>query len=245
MHITEILARRTDLSTFLVHLSREFNGQSAKQNLLSIIRSGVIEARSAFGMAAKKLEAAHLPTESQRCVCFTETPLQHVNLLTEEIDGRTYRFERYGIAVTRKQGRRSGVNPVWYLDITEGHPWLTEPAGRLIDDAIGGGRFEGHGMSRLAPFIEQMGTGTRAVDGQPYMKEFWWEREWRNRGAFHLPNSYIVLCPAGDMREFRAAVDALDEFTKPSAAGFVDPMWSLEMIIGGLAGMRADELGPF
>jgi hypothetical protein len=55
MKITDVLARRTDLSTFLVHLTRDANGRTARQNLDSIIQDNLIEARSPFGAAVQTL----------------------------------------------------------------------------------------------------------------------------------------------------------------------------------------------
>lgn len=247
MRITELLVRRTDLSTFLVHLTRASDAggvvRSAKENLLSIIAGNQIEARSPYGAAVRSLQGARLPTDSQRCVCFTETPLEHVNLLAEDIENRTFRFEPYGIAITRKQGRTRGVNPVWYLDITPGHDWLTQPFNRLIDSAIATGTFPGSDISLLAPFIEQMGTGL----GNPpaFRKEFWWEREWRHVENFGLPSTYIILCPEREFADIRARLAALPPRPWPPHISFVDPTWSLEMIIGSLAGFSHAELGPF
>jgi hypothetical protein len=102
VQITDLLARRTDLSTFLVHLTRATDGRTAKQNLFRIIETNTLEARNPFGTAAQALQRAKLSTDSQRCVCFTETPLEHVSLLTQSSDGRTIEFASYGIAITRK-----------------------------------------------------------------------------------------------------------------------------------------------
>ena len=93
---------------------------------------------------------------------------------------------------------------------------------------------------RTLPFTEQMGTwpslGTQ--------KEFWWEREWRHQGDFDISGRPIILCPAADQLEIRAVLEeqgtkAIDE---PS---FIDPQWSLEQIIGKLAGFTMDDLGAF
>ena len=53
--------------------------------------------------------------------------------------------------------------------------------------------FEGSQISRIAPFIEQMGTGAR--DGYNYHKEFWREREWRkvNEQQFNLGLQVVSL----------------------------------------------------
>ena len=59
--IENLLNRRTDLSTFLVHLTRDTQTPSAtaRDNLLSILWSQRLEARSTYGMAIT-LEAADL-----------------------------------------------------------------------------------------------------------------------------------------------------------------------------------------
>jgi hypothetical protein len=78
-------------------------------------------------------------------------------------------------------------------------------------------------------------------------KEFWWEREWRHVGNFSLPdNAFIVLCPAAD----RCEIERLVERVHPDPefcprVSVVDPAWSLEMIIGSLAGLGPEDLGPF
>lgn len=246
MKIQELLASRTDLSTFLVHLTRSSCGLSAKDRLIKIIRDDKLIAGTAFGIAAKYLTDKGMNTDSQKVVCFTETPMEHLSLLASEIDGRSFKFEPYGIAVTRKQCRKRGVNPIWYLDITPSHDWLTNPINSLIRKAIEEDNFDASDISKISPFIEQMGV----CDGDPskgtsgYRKEFWWEREWRHVGDFCLPNTYMVLCPATDMKELKEIVNTLDENTRPKV-NFLDPSWSLEHIIGKLAGFTADELGPF
>ena len=236
--IEDILARRTDLSTFLVHLCRDGKKASAKQRLKSILKDEVIKAVTAFGPAAPSLKKEE-SIATQRCVCFTEAPLEQVALLLGDIDGRECSFAPYGVAITKKQGRKRGVNPVWYLDITPGHKWLTVPLNKLIAEAIKGGKFKDSHIARLAPFIEQMGTGNRVADGAEYRKEFWWEREWRHVGDFNLPAHVIVLCPDDERAEIAKAVDkdSID-------ARFIDPRWNLEQIIARLAGFDAGDVGP-
>lgn len=48
--IEDLLHRRTDLSTFLVHLTRDGDA-SARDNLISILEAGLIEARTPLGPA--------------------------------------------------------------------------------------------------------------------------------------------------------------------------------------------------
>jgi hypothetical protein len=174
--LKDILARRTDLSTFLVHLTRHTAGRTAKERLENIILSGSITAASPFGHAVRKMNRQGLNTDSQKCVCFTETPLEHVSLLTVPIKGRQVEFQPYGVVISKKQGRDCGVNPVWYLDITPGHHWLTNPLDQMVDTAVSNGQTDP--LFGLTPFIEQFGLG----------KDFSWEREWRTTGSFLLPH---------------------------------------------------------
>ncbi|MBX9771721.1 MAG: hypothetical protein K2X29_10135, partial [Candidatus Obscuribacterales bacterium] len=62
--------------------------------------------------------------------------------MTQEIQGRRIRLAPYGVAITKVQGRRYGLNPVWYLDITPGHDWLTTPVNSLVERAINEGRMD-------------------------------------------------------------------------------------------------------
>lgn len=240
MDIQQLLARRSDLSTFLVHLTREYpDGTSAKDNLKSILNDKVIEARNPYGSALSHLRKLNAQTNenlnSQKVVCFTETPLEHIRLLTEQILGRKYEFGPYGIAITKRAARMWNVNPVWYLDITPGHDWLTKPLENLIDAEIRNKTFATSDVAKLTPFIEQMGTGT-GTEGE-YFKEYWWEREWRHVGNFSLHMKFIVICPEKDYGE---ATDSL----LPKMP-FIDPSWSLEQIIGRLAGFKAEDIDPF
>lgn len=243
MKIEELLAGRTDLSTFLVHLTKATADLSAKDILKKIITDDTLIAGEPFGMAVKALSDKKLSTASQNVVCFTETPMEHLSLLATEIEGRSYKFAPYGIAITRKQARRQDVNPVWYIDITPGRDWLTTPINALVSAAVNNGNFDASEMARIAPFIEQMGVSGPGQK-KKYRKEFWWEREWRHPGNLKLPDVYMVLCPHEDMDEMEEAFKATPG-SKDRVVSFIDPSWSLEGIIGKLAGFRNSELGPF
>jgi len=235
MDIQELLTRRSDLGTFLVHLTREYDGTPAKENLKSILANRVIEARNPYGTGKSRLSELQAETtaniDTQKVVCFTETPLEHVHLLTDEIEGRKFKFGPYGVAITKRVARKCGVNPVWYLDITPGHSWLTKPLENIIDAEIHANTFSGSDIAKLTPFIEQMGTGPI------YFKEYWWEREWRYAGDFHLIMKFIVICPEQDYDEVTNSL-----FPKMP---YIDPNWSLEQIIGRLAGFKSEEIDPF
>lgn len=236
--IREILSRRSDLSTFVVHLTRGADGKSAEDRLKSIINDWSIEAGSTMGSAVCKLGNQNGETACQKCVSFTETPLEYLYLMIGEIEGRNCQLEGYGIAMTKILARRKRVNPVWYTDITPGHDWLIKEIDHLIDDAIQSGSFEGSPIARIAPFIEQMGT-KRTGDSIGYRKEFWWEREWRHIGDFQLPDHLIILCPDDDNDH-----EEFEGLAKKSghSAKCIDPCWGLEKVIARLAGFGNEDI---
>jgi hypothetical protein len=235
-----------DLSTFLVHLTRDYRGTPARQNLEGILHTLRLEARTPYSAALRTLQqlgATPRDYSSQRCVCFTETPLEHLNLLLAPISDlqRQCEYRPYGIAITKRIARDYGVNPVWYTDITPGHTWLMNSVNALIDEALQhvvDARSEGddaacfgdHAIARLTPFIEQMGSG------EGYRKEFWWEREWRHVGHFPLPLHFIVIAPESEHDDLSQLV--------PGRAAFIDSDWGIEEIIGRLAGFTEVQVGP-
>lgn len=232
-NIADLLARRNDLSTFIVHLTRDTqDGRSAKANLKRILRKHVIEARSPFGPAAGSVSKRR-DRDSQKCVSFSETPLEHINCLTCEIPKRRIRLSSFGLAFTKMTARKKGANPVWYIDITPGHDWLMKPINDLIRAQVKQGGFRDSQLARICPFIEQMGSGAKA-DGWGYQKEFWWEREWRHHGDFSFFYSDIAfgLAPEDSVEEFE---DSVKKFTRRRIR-FLDPCWSLEKMIAHLAG---------
>jgi hypothetical protein len=233
--IRTIIARRADLSTFIVHLTRDDDVHSAKGRLRLILKHGRIKAKSAFGAAVTRLRSNDENSDSQKCVCFTETPLEYLHLLVGKIDGRDYDFGPYGIAITKKLARKKGVNPVWYVDITPGHNWLMTPVNKLIDRC--NGDFDTSDVSKIAPFIEQMGTGKNGMRYRPYRKESWWEREWRHVGDFSLPKRVLLVYPEDHFSEFEG-------LAKKSGRGAkcIDPQWGLEQIIASLAGFAKEDI---
>lgn len=239
--ITTILHRRNDLSTFLVHLTRAGEAGSALENLTSICARRTLESRTPVGWARGQDNPDLRAHQTQRAVCFTETPLEHVHALAGTITlwGRERRFslEPYGVAISKMAARRFGVNPVWYVDMTPGRDWtIYEALNRLYAEAIDSGAFHTHPAARIFPYVEKMGRWD--INGR--IREFSWEREWRHVGDFQLPQSGVVwLCPETDIAELRAQVG------EQASYPWVDPSWGLERIIAHLAGFQETDISPF
>lgn len=233
--IGDVLNRRSDLSTFLVHLTRNTpEGTSARENLTAILRDGTLRALSAMGWARDVARTLGPEAEeTQKVVCFSETPLEQVFSMFADIEGRDIALQPYGVAFTKMTARRKGVNPVWYVDMTPGRTWVQAKALNQLraDAAADAAAFVGHAGSKLFPFIEPMGTWPER------QREFWWEREWRHTGdmAFDRQEIALVLCPAVEMPEFETLV--------PGKC--VDPTWSLERIIAQLVKLSPEAVTPF
>lgn len=159
---------------------------------MQILSTCVLEARNPWGMLREQAQSNEALARTQLCVCFTETPLEHTWMLCKEIENRDHQFGLYGVAFTKLWARGQGVYPVWYVDITPGHDWLMVPINELADIALSGEALayvvddkrqrvirqdgtqelqrvpvEESQLARIAPFVEQMGTG------EMYRKEFW------------------------------------------------------------------------
>ena len=129
------------------------------------------------------------------------------------------------------------MNPIWYVDITQAKgrpPCLTTSLDELADKFVD--KKAHPELTRIFPFIEQMGTGERTKGGK-YRKEFWWEREWRYIGDYPLPETIICLCPEEHIGHFGELMNELK-----IGGRCVDPRWSLEKIVAHLAGFAKDDI---
>ena len=178
--IREVLNRRTDLSTFVVHLTRDDDWLddeplTAREKLDRIIAERKLLAKRPMGWATDQHDPTDPDKQSQRVVCFSETSLEHIYSLVADIEDRQTKFKPYGVALTKMVARRRGINPILYVDMTPHRTWkMAKAFDTLRDDAIWTGDFHEHPFARVAPFLEPMGDWRSTGRGR---KEFWWERE--------------------------------------------------------------------
>jgi hypothetical protein len=243
MDIRDVLNRRSDLSTFVVHLTRDLYGVPPASRLRSILTDRKLIAATPMGFATSKLrvaatsqpasshsETAAAALTAQSVVSFSETPLEHIYTLAGDIDGRRCSFSRYGVAFTKVTARLLGVNPIWYVDATIGVDWpLVKAVGTLVEVALGKEDPEDP-IFRLTPFIDMMGSGAN--------REFSWEREWRHRDNLDFAHSQLAfaLCPEEQIPDF--------EKDFPSIR-FLDPAWGLERMIAHLVGLEPGSVTMF
>jgi hypothetical protein len=244
LQIREVLNRRSDLSTFVVHLTRSRDNVSARDRLAGILEERRIKAFTPMGWAAEQDDPLEPAKQTQRVVCFSETPLEHIYSLVADIEGRQIQLEPYGVAFTKLAARRIGINPIWYIDKTPGQldSWaLANAIDSVKAAAILSGDFHSQPAARLLPLIEQMGTWPQR------QKEFWWEREWRHVGEVVLPLvGCLFLCPEDEIEQLVPAREnePAHEWNRRKRE-FIDPRWGLEQIIAHLAGIPPSDVTPF
>ena len=234
--IENLLRRRPDLSTFIVHFTRDLGDRAARDNIVSILSDRCLTAGSKHG------KAKDYDVPNQDVVCFTETPLEHAWTLVAEIEGRQVPLRPYGVVFTKIWARRRGVEPCLVYSATPGRDWvLSKSIDSMMKRAIESGNSE-HEIFSLAPLIEVMGTwpttGRRS--------EFWWEREWRTVGdmTFSWDDLVAVFAPEEEHSHIRTELQNLWPDHDLSGLKFLDTEWGLERMIGSLAGVYNGYLGP-
>lgn len=95
---------RPDLSTFLIHLTKGSDEETAFNNLKSIIRG-------------KTLLKSYYTVDDKKVVCFTETPIGCIKT-AEGLTSYTnyHKYSRFGIMVYKKDVYQQGGRPVLYLE---------------------------------------------------------------------------------------------------------------------------------
>jgi hypothetical protein len=198
-----------------------------------------------MGWGKTKDDPTDSSKQSQRVVCFSETPLEHIYSLYGDIEDRSIHLEPYGLALTKVVARMMGVNPVWYVDMTTrgGREWEEARAlDALRDEAIARSDFHSTELAKILPFFEQMGTWPESK------KEFWWEREWRKRGDVDLEphwDKIIWLCPESERAEIAELVRSSGPAPSSDTVICLDPSWGLEQIIARLCGFDDEDVTLF
>lgn len=239
----DVLSLREDLSPYLVHLTRngplKVNAQDdtahdsterkerwveldAKQNLISILNSKNLEARSPFSYFKFKVPIQRsngsvansnslVKRQWLHSVCFTETPLNQVFVQCQPIPGRKLHFQPYGLAFYETAVRRCGGNPVFYFESN------SRIRSNLDELAVS---TDCEKWKATLPLFEAFG---RPLFQSTNMSEidFRWEREWRIVGNFAFTFSDVAygLCPEDEITEFEEFCGGQMRFIDPGILG--------------------------
>lgn len=229
--IDDVLLERTDISQFLVHLTREYNGKSAKDNLISILEQKKIVAydhHCLFSPQLKKEKDKQLVGKF-KTVSFTETPLDKIHLLTD-ISGRSVQLQPYGVVFKKRDIRNALGNPAFY--VYERNDLLIQYLRSEYKRFVDAWNIDGAdtGFSKLGCLVNIVKKS----------HDFHWEREWRVRKGFKFKHVdvFAVIAPTSEHDDIR---DSLHENFRYCV--FIDSKWSFEQIVNKLAVYIWNELG--
>ena len=221
--ITDILHFRSDISPFLVHLTRDNEDISAKEVLHTIIRE-------------KQLKSGKNPVSDARfgrrisdderlkyfgAVCFTETPLNEVHCLFN-IAYRQINLKPYGLVFLKHKLKEKGVSPVLYINNEEGDKLdCIKALCSLIET-------HPEEAQQILPLISVFGKKFYPINNEDRV-DFLWEREWRypySRGPFQInaDDVFIGLCPHEEINEFEKLFGEIFSEKVP----FIDPMRNMK-----------------
>jgi hypothetical protein len=206
--------KRDDLSTFLVHLTRNTeNARTAKENLIDIICGRVIEPRNAKGLFYSVDEVRH----QVKSVCFNETPLSYIKHTIGKLHGRDIELSPYGLVFSKDFLIHKGANPIFYVNT-----YNNQNRKQVLIDTIR--QLDVSQQKEIAPYIDIFGW-TSAGGG---IYDFHWEHEWRYLGNFEFEWKDIVFGLCED--EY---IDELEQLFEKEIR-FISPFMSLEEIVGRL-----------
>ena len=185
----EFLDLKRDYSPFLVHLTKTATDEtSAKDILAKILKEHQLKAFNAWCLFKRDFQTTSPEfVEDFKVVCFTETPIDQINLLLRTVWGRSNQPEPYGIIFDKQFIRSKGGNPVFYVGDTL-MPILWDSYNRARDDGFS------HRESRFLALVNRCDEHV----------DFHWEREWRIVGnlSFNLNDVYLGLCPEAEIAHF-------------------------------------------
>lgn len=213
----DVLNRRSDLSTFVVHLCRDHDGKDARERLKSILSETppTIKASRASGIFANNFKLAG----KTQAACFTEMPLEHIYSFSQLLKGRKYQFRRYGLVFSKPFALARGIGPIWYMNGFSDQPEGVISAINQLTNSLSDDQIE-H-FRKLAPFLEWWHGG----------RNFYWEREWRHSGDFTFSRGDVLLgiCPDAEVNFWERDFPPIK---------FFDPADSLDSVIEKLAKHR-------
>lgn len=208
----EFLKGKRDFSPLLVHLTKDDEGEgiSAKDILAEILTRKILLAASHYCLFDTDLEKPEnsLIKEKFKVVCFTETPLDLVDILLLELEGRYFfKPKPYGLVFTKDFIRQRGGNPVFYVS-------------KIIFDSL----WKAYKNAKERNFDQGDNKFLALVNYCDEQMDFHWEREWRVVGNldFELSDVYLAFCPEKHMADFE---EKFNELT------FIDPKWGIYQIL--------------
>lgn len=194
---------REDISRFLVHLTRDYEGSSSKDNLLKILHDKTIYARNAHCLVMHKIKDmsfSDILQEKFNTVCFTETPLTQIKQLVSKIEGRRIQLKPYGLIFWKEDLFEKGSSPAIYINAkgTSISNFLLDEFDSIFQDVRTLKRLKKLEADHYLNIIHYYSLINVVKDKHDFM----WEREWRHHGDFKFYYRDIVAIIAKDPEKF-------------------------------------------
>jgi hypothetical protein len=224
---------RPDHSNFVVHLTREYDGKSPMENLLSILNSKRIEARSAnclFIHTMKELEFSALLKSKFKTVSFTESPIHCIYRLADPLIERKIKLAPYGVVFAKSFLEERQAGSVHYVnalhDTGERDHWLKEFR-RTFGSKNQYAQLDKSDRDSMIKRYAKIDVRTESHD-------FAWEREWRHVGDVEFDYSDVeaIICPHRlRLRNLALRVMSKSQFRKFEMLQIIDADWSMDELI--------------
>jgi hypothetical protein len=230
---------RDDLSRFLVHLTRDYNGQSARSNLVSVLRQKKIFARNAhclFMHKIDRMECSKVLKGKFKTVCFTEVPLTQIKRIVRPMSDRKIKLKPYGIVFWKDHLFEMGASPSIYINAN----------GTSLSDYLND-QFDYHfrdvksfrALQQVEKdYHEEIVHYYSLINVVRDDHDFMWEREWRYNGDLTFRYRDVAAVIAKDPDDFRAYCD---DVLEPGVAVWIrrlpviDPGWGYEELVEEMA----------
>lgn len=233
-----MIDKRSDLSRYLVHLTRDYDRKSARDNLINILKTKTIEARNyhcLFSPKIRKMEISGKLKNSFKTVCFTEAPLNQIKNLVSDIPKRNIKLKPYGIVFWRDKLLDKGANPAIYLNAkgTDLRDYLIQQFDNQFKEIKTLRK-----LKREDDYYYEIIQYFSLINVINDKYDFSWEREWRFHGdfKFNYRNIVAIVCedPEGleNLCEKKLQEKAL-KFIKRTP--LISPEWSYEQLIEELS----------
>ncbi|MCD6401292.1 MAG: hypothetical protein J7L73_05115 [Anaerolineales bacterium] len=233
-----MIDKRSDLSRYLVHLTRDYNSKSACDNLINILKTKRIEARNYHCLFSPKIRTMTISGKlksSFKTVCFTETPLNQIKNLVSDIPKRNIKLQPYGIVFWRDQLLDKGANPAIYLNAkgTGLRDHLIKQFDTQFKDIKTLRK-----LKRKDDYYYEIIQYFSLINVINDKYDFSWEREWRFHGdlKFNYRNMVAIVCE--DPEEFESLCEGK---LQTKAMNFIkrtpliSPEWNYEQVIEELS----------
>lgn len=230
---------RDDLSRFLVHLTRDYDGTSAEDNLLSILQAERIEARNPHCLFQPKFKHLHFSDVLKKqfnSVCFTEVPFSQLRHLAAEIKGRQIKLKPYGLVFGKEDLLTRGASPALYINAK---------GTSLRDHLIA--QFNQHFSTRAQYKKLKDDFGAQADSIIHYYSlinvisdthDFSWEREWRHPGHLDFELIHLSAILVEDPEAFAKRCEkefSGGQLKRILRVPIISPHWNVELIIDKLS----------